>query len=299
MISSPRRVNKRTGMFFLFLINVFWGLSFLFSKIALGEGLPPMTLAFLRYVITALVMVPLCLAKEKSLRLGRENFLLALASTLTGTTVYYFFEYTGLSYTTAASASLIVAAVPMLSFLYHVIFLHKPLELRRGLCVLGSLLGVFLIIVFSPAEGSGRSTLVGNLLILCAAICWVAYIEIGTKLRRRASSLRITAWQAVCALLTLAPFSLAEHTRWVSISPTAWFCVLVLGLICSALCYFLYAEALSVCDPVTVALATNINPLAACIAGVLFLHETLSVTQIMGGVIILACVVVESLRPQS
>ena len=43
-------------MAMLVFVNVMWGLSFIFSKTALSEGMPPMTLAFLRYLITAGLM---------------------------------------------------------------------------------------------------------------------------------------------------------------------------------------------------------------------------------------------------
>lgn len=296
MQNTLRRPTRGAAIAALFFVNVCWGLSFLFSKTALDEGLPPMTLAFLRYVITAAVMVPICLKKEKTLRLGCENFALALASTLTGATIYYFFEYTGLVYTTASTASLIIAAVPMIALVYSVIAKGLRPSILRWLCVIGSIIGVFLVIRFSPSSDNGTGQLIGNLLILSAAICWVIYIEVSTRLRTRASSMRITAWQAIAATITLAPFALMERRQWVPISPTAWGCVLFLAFICSALCYFLYAEAMSVCDTVTTALSINLNPICACIGGVLVLGEAMTIPQIVGGVIILVSMLADSLK---
>ena len=295
MQSPLRRPTRALAIAELFFVNIWWGLSFLFSKTALSEGLPPMTLAFLRYLVTALVMTPLCLRTEKTLRLGRENFPLALASTLTGATVYYFFEYTGMTYTTASAASLIIAAVPMFALLYRVLFQHERPGVLRWLCVAGSIVGVFLVIVFSPTSDGAAGALTGNLFIIGAAVCWVVYIEVSTRLRERASSMRITAWQALVAAITLAPFALMERSAWVAVSPKAWLCILALALICSALCYFLYAEAMAVCDPVTTALSINLNPIAACLGGVLVLGEQMTAAQAVGGVIILACMLGDSL----
>lgn len=287
MQPSLRAPSRPVAIAELFFVNIWWGLSFLFSKSALSEGMPPMTLAFLRYLITAIVMTPLCLKTEKTMRLGRENFWLALASTLSGATIYFYFEYTGMTYTTASAASLIIAAVPMFALLYRVIFQHERPVLLRWLCVAGSMIGVFLVIVFSPTADSGFGALIGNLFIIGAVVCWVIYIEVSTKLRERASSMRITAWQSVAATITLAPFALMERASWVAISLTSWLCILALALICSALCYFLYAEAMAVCDPITTALSINLNPIAACIGGVLVLGETMTAAQVVGGVIIL------------
>lgn len=295
MQPSLRAPGRAVAIAELFFVNIWWGLSFLFSKAALSEGLPPMTLAFLRYLITAIVMTPLCLKTEKTLRVGRENFWLALASTLTGATVYFFFEYTGMTYTTASAASLIIAAVPMFALLYRVLFHRERPGLLRWLCVAGSMVGVFLVIVFSPTADNGFGALIGNLFIIGAVVCWVIYIEVSTKLRQRASSMRITAWQAVAATITLAPFALMERGSWVAISLHAWLCILALAVICSALCYFLYAEAMAACDPITTAISINLNPIAACLGGVLILGETMTAAQYIGGVIILVSMLGDAL----
>ena len=59
-----KTVGKAQGILLLIFVNVMWGLSFIFSKTALGEGMPTMTLAFLRYAMTAAIMAPICLHKE-------------------------------------------------------------------------------------------------------------------------------------------------------------------------------------------------------------------------------------------
>ena len=114
-----KQVGKARGILLLIFVNVMWGLSFIFSKTALGEGMPPMTLAFLRYVMTAAIMIPICLKQEGGIRLYKWAPY-GLITTLLGITVYYYFEYKGLGLTTASAASLILALVPMMTLLYRV-----------------------------------------------------------------------------------------------------------------------------------------------------------------------------------
>ena len=52
---------------------------------------------------------------------------------------------------------------------------------------------------------------------------------------------------------------------------------------------------MAVCDPVTTALSINLNPIAACLGGVLVLGEQMTAAQAVGGVIILACMLGDSL----
>ena len=286
-------MQKHKGMLMLIFVNVMWGLSFIFSKTALSEGMPVMTLAFIRYLLTAAMMLPMCLKAEKGVRLGKWAPL-AFATTLLGITVYFFFEYSGLQRTTASAASLSLALVPMLTLLFRVAFLRDRISLLRWLAVALSLIGAYFAVVTD--NGEGRGTLIGNLLMVCACLCWTGYILATPRLMESNSSLRVSTWQAVAAVITLAPFALMERDAWVPISPMAWLSILALAAICSALCYVLYNEAIKTVDSLTVSLTINLNPVAACIGGALLLGETLAPMQLVGGVLIILSMVIDTLE---
>ena len=291
-----KTLSKTQGILLLIAVNVLWGLSFIFSKVALDEGMPTLTLAFIRYVMVCILLVPLCLRTEGGIRLSKWAPR-AFATTLLGITVYYFFEYTGLTLTTASAASLILSLVPMMTLLWRVIFQRERISLLRWGTVALSLIGAFLVIGADFASG-GRA-LLGNLLMICACLCWVGYIVISPKLMDACSSMRVTTWQAIAATFTFLPFALAERSHWVSISAKAWFCIAVLAIFCSAICYILYGVAIRSVDPLTVSLTININPIAACLGGWLFLGEQLTVLQLLGGMLIMLSVLLDSLAPQA
>lgn len=208
-------VTKAQGMLLLIFVNVMWGLSFIFSKAALSEGMPTMTLALIRYVITAAILVPLCLRQEGGIRLRRWAPR-AFVTTLLGITVYYYFEYTSLSLTTASAASLIASLIPMMTLLARMLFFRERIGALRWGCVLASLAGVYLVIS-ADADGGGGS-LAGNLIMILACLCWTGYILISPKLMQACSATRVTTWQAVAAVVTLFPFALAERGDWVPLS---------------------------------------------------------------------------------
>lgn len=290
----PKQLSKIQGLLLLIFVNTLWGLSFIFSKTALDEGMPTLTLAFIRYALASAILLPICLKQEGGIRLG-EWAPRAFATTLLGITVYYFFEYTGLTLTTASAASLILALVPMLTLLWRAAVLRERISLMRCVMVALSLLGAFLVIGADFSSGSGA--LLGNLLMVCACLCWVGYILFTPKLMHACSALRVTTWQAIAATITFIPFALAQRDSWVMLSPRAWLCVLLLSALCSALCYLLYGVAIRSVDALTVSLSININPIAACIAGWLLLGEQLTALQLLGGAMILLSVLMDALAP--
>ena len=97
-------------------------------------------------------------------------------------------------------------------------------------------------------------------------------------------------------MATLLPLALGERSAWVPVSIKAWGCIFTLAVVCSALCYVLYGMAIRHVDALTVSLSININPIAACIAGALLLGETLSTSQIIGGVMIMIAVLLDSME---
>lgn len=286
------QISKAQGLFLLLLVNTLWGLSFIFSKTALAEGIPTLTLALIRYAVASAVLFPLCLRMEGGVRLDQWAPR-AFVTTLLGITVYYFFEYTGLMFTTASAASLILSLVPMITLLWRVFFQHERISLLRWGVVALSLLGAFLVI---GADFSGGSrAMLGNLMMIFACLCWVGYIIVTPKLMDACSSMRVTTWQAIAATVTFLPFALLERGQWVAISAKAWLCIAVLAVLCSALCYVLYGVTIRSVDSLTVSLTININPIAACIGGFLFLEERLTGVQLLGAALILASVLADSL----
>lgn len=273
----------------LVFVNCMWGFSFIASKHAMNAGFSPMTLAFVRYVFAALALVPLAAAAEKKkFRLRRTDILPMLLSGLTGITVYYFFEYQGIRQTTTVNASLILAAIPILTMLADAIFMRARLTSRQIIGSAVSFGGVALIVVFSGGEG--ERSLMGDLMILGASLAWVCYIFVSRRLRQRYSSLSMNAWQALAGVVTLFPLALTEQSQWQPVPWDGWACALALALVCSALCYYLYGNALYALTPLASAIFINLIPLCTIIGGVALLHEPVSLPQLLGGALIIGSI---------
>lgn len=290
---NTQPIGKRQAYVKISFVSVMWGLSFVASKYAMQQGFGEMSLAFWRYVFTCLVMLPLLRAKEGAWRLpARRDWPALLASGVTGISLYFALEYFGVMRTTVANASLVLAAIPVFSILWGALR-GQRFSPACWLGVLISLAGVFFVGYFGARDEDGglnRTVLLGNLLLIGACVCWVAYIEISKGLLMRYSSLSVTVWQGVAGLITLVPLALLELPRWQPVPLGGWGAVLFLALVCSALCFFWYAQAINALTPVQAAIFINLNPIVAALAGVLLLHEPITGLQIFGGAMIVASI---------
>lgn len=273
----------------IIFVNIVWGLSFIASKYALASGFTPFTLALARFVLASAVLLPLTLLRQGRPGFTKREWGQMALSALLGTTLYFLFEYIGLQYTTASNASLIVAVLPVLTMALHMLLHKKRYPISCWLGAALSLLGVYLVVRYGGSE-SAENPLLGNLLMLCGVVCWALYIEVTQRLLLNHGSLKVTSYQSVIGALTLIPLALGEAGRWQPIAPGALLSLLFLGLICSALCYILYAQSISGLKPLRTALFINLNPLAAVIGGVLILGEQLVWPQLVGGALILVSI---------
>ena len=269
-------------------VNVMWGLSFIASKHAMNAGFTPMTLALMRYVMAAACLAPATLAVEKKLALRRQDVVPMVLSGVMGITGDCFFEYDGIQRTCTVSASLILAAIPILTMLVQAAVNRTRLRPAQTAGAVISLVGVALVLTGGSDEG--QAGIIGDLFILGASVVWVAYIFISRRLRGAYSSLAMNTWQALTALLTLLPLALTEKCDLAAIPWDGWAAVAVLAVICSALCYYLYGNALYEMSPLASAIFINLIPLTTMVGGVVLLGESLTWLTVAGGAMIIGSI---------
>lgn len=290
-------VGMRKQYASMVFVNVMWGLSFIASKHALNAGFTPMTLALARYVFATLFLVPILLGTEKKMTLHKEDIVPMVLSGLMGITFYYFFEYNGISRTSTVNASLILAAIPIITMAAEAVISRtrlRPLQVAGAVVSLG---GVALIVLSGSDEG--QASLAGDLLILGAGVVWVAYIFISRRLRGKYSSLSMNAWQALTAVVTLIPMALCDPCDLTRIPWDGWAAVLILAGVCSALCYYLYGNALHVMSPLASAIFINLIPLTTIVGGVALLGETLTWLTVLGGALIIGSIFMVNLQEKA
>jgi drug/metabolite transporter (DMT)-like permease len=207
-------------------------------------------------------------------------------------TLYFFFESRGIRLTSASHASLIIATIPVFTVAAES-FLHGTRI--RWLAALGialSVAGTFLLVRGSIANG----TIAGDLFMFGACLSWVAYNMLSRDLFRSLSDLAITAWQAIFGTAALVLLALTERPLWVPLTLPVILNLVFLAVLSSAVGNFLYVYGLSRLGPAVVTPFLNLVPVVSAIGGVVLLGERLDAWQIVGGVVIVAGVVLVRLR---
>lgn len=273
----------------------FWGISFISTKIVLRE-LPPSTIALIRFAIASFVLAILLQKLEPGFKITRREMPRFMLSGLFGITLYFFFENTGISLTTAVNASLIVTFVPLITILLDVLFYHSRITPLKVAGATIALIGTYLSVTANGQISFSSSHFKGNLYMVGAMFVWAFYTLINKSLHGKYSGLSMTTYQALFGTAFLVPLALLEIKRWQLISATSFFHIIFLALCCSVAGYLFYNYALKHLDVTVTTIYLNLVPVVGVAGGFILLSETVLPIQLIGGLITLVALVIVNLE---
>ena len=283
---------------------VIFGMSFMFSKLALEVAAPTVLLAFrFTVAVAAMSLVILVNALVGKLR-GRPLFAFSLRGKpvyklvllgIVQPVAYFIFENYGILYTSSAVAGTIIAAVPVCCILMDVLVLHERVTLKQVLCALGAIGGVALISV----GGAMMVSALGMLFLVLTMLSDTLYYGISHNAAKRFTPFEMTYVMFIVGMVVFIPVGLIYagglHSPLIT-GPMhdggVWVAVLYLGLLSSVLAYGLLNFANSHLSVSETSLFSNVTTVVSVLAGVVLLKEPFSVWQMLGVAVILVCVFV-------
>lgn len=286
-----RMAKKYQGILFLFISVLCWGPGPVVSKITLSE-VPPLSFAFLSRFL-ALIILAVIFLPRGHFKIDKKDFWWFCLAGLTGSTLNVFFFLYGLNLTTAMSSQAIFTAAPiMTAILAHFILKERIKGIQIFAVILGFLGTVIIAMKDFFGPGSFHSgKLLGDLIILLAALSWVFYILISKKLSHKYSPITITAYSFLISSVIFAPLVLIENIyggAWVShLSFAGIFGIAYQGIFASIIAFLAYQTGLKLTSAFAAGVVLYLNPVLTTIIAVYALGEKISGSFIIGAVFII------------
>ena len=284
----------------LVFATLLWGGNFVIGRAVAGD-IPPITLAFLRWVVAFLIFFPIAYSRtKKEWPMLKKHFGAILILALTGVAAFNTLVYIGLHYTTSINASLMNSSTPIIIYILSFIFLKERLTKFQLFGTLLSLAGVLFII----SGGSLESLLAfsfnkGDLIVVVAVICWSVYsLLIKTyagKLPGYATFL-VTIALGALMLLPFTVYELLTTSQTIIWAPSTFGAILYVGIIASIVAFLSWNTGVVALGANKAGIYLNFIPLFATIFAVIFLDEKLLVAQIVGGIAVIAGVFITTLK---
>jgi len=274
--------------------SLFWGLSYAVTK-GLLDSMTPIEIAVFRFVLASVVLVITSLFTGSLKPIKRAHLPRAVAAGVIGISIYFLFENNGLKLTSASAGSLIIATIPILNLIVSWLTRAERVTVLNTAGVLLSFSGVYFLVRMSSNPSDG-SSLVGNLLVLGAAVSWVAYTRINAPLVKEYDLSTLNTIETCIGTAALIPAGLVAGLSFPQLEVFTLLRLAYLGLICSAAAYFLYFVALRALGSVTVTCFVNLVPVFGVIGAIAFLGERLTADKLLGGLMILVGVALVTIQ---
>jgi drug/metabolite transporter (DMT)-like permease len=263
-----------------------WSSSFAVTKVALAE-IPPMTLGALRFVPAAAVLgVAVHMGPDRRRLPSPRQRLTIGAAGLLGITAYFALENVGVDLASASDATLIVASYPILTLVLSGRAAFSPARLTGMLVAVA---GVWLVVRGQPG---GSHSLWGDGFLIAGGVVWAAYNILARRDGSGASPIVVTYYQTVAGAGGFALLSLSEVDRWSVPSGGTVLRIGFLAGLCSVAAFLLYHHGLRGLEPSVAVNLLNVVPVAGLVWAVVLAGETLTITQVLGGAVVIAGVTV-------
>lgn len=272
-----------------------WASSFIATKIAY-QSFSPLLLCLVRFVIASVLMILIRFFQKDKVILQKKDRKNVILSALAGISVYYAFENIALKYTSASAASLIEAAYPAITILIGVLIYHERSSIRMLAGIVISILGVILITDFSDMASNG---MLGNLLLIADGFLWGFYNFLVQGISDTYDTFTLSYYQFLYGTLFLIPMMVFEHPSMTHLTPQVILAVIYLSAGCSVLAFILYNYGLKGISASAASAIMNLMPVFGILLSVLILHETVTIRQILGGIIIMLGVMISTSRQSS
>ena len=126
-----------------------------------------------------------------------------------------------------------------------------------------------------------------------------ATVVLLNKFIKNVDGIHRTFLQFLAAIGVLIPYvAFTGGVTLGSMDTTGWICLLVVGLIHTGVAYCLYFSSLKEIPGQKAAILSYADPLVAVLVSVVILKETMTLTQIIGGVLILGFTLYNELSPR-
>lgn len=283
--------DKKVGLIAMLITALVWSISFINIKVAVAV-VPPMTLGMLRFILASLILIVIVKIKKIDLKVDRKDWLYVFLAGALGITLYFYFENNGVKYTSASASSLIIATIPVFSVIADAIIYKIKMTRRVMLSVICSLAGVALIVGFNIEALVASGYAKGYAMMFGAVGVWILYMVVTKPLFERYSQMQLLFYQAVIGTICFVPFSIMEGFDYGLLTSNIVMHITILGIFASVVGFYTYLTALDILGMSVSSIFLNLLPLLTVIFSMIFLRESMTVLQYLGGALILVSVFV-------
>src|SRR5512143_224478 len=266
-----------------------WGGMYVVSDAVL-DVVPPATLVLMRYVI-ALPVLWFAARMSHTRGIQRSDWPKLILTAFVCFGVSLLAQFAGTKLSTAAAGALITSATPAFIVLFAWWILHERAAGRQWIGLGVATIGVLIVSLLDQQSATDTATnpLLGNLLLIVAAVTWALYSVLVRLNSQKYTALAITLAVTAFGILIVAPVAAIElQTQTIgTLTPPAILGILYIGIGSTAIAFFLWNKSFELLDAATASLFFFAQPVVGTLLSAIFRKEPLGWSFFVGGALIL------------
>lgn len=272
------------------------------SKIMVNT-MPPFLVTEIGIFLGLIILLPLTfIVKKESYKLSLKSYLVLLGQAVCGILLYRVFTLVGLSYTSAANSGLITSSSPAMVVILAYIILRERITLKGLLGLILVLTGLFTINIYIYLnDGSSKTSLFGNLIIMMAVICEALFSVLSKIKCSKMSPLYRTTIIVIISFICLLPFSIYEASaynfRAMPLKTGA--CLLYYGVFVSFLSYVFWFRGIEKVKASDAAPFTTVVPISSILLAAILLREKILFVHIVGMILIISGILISTISTET
>lgn len=297
---SHTNVKKAYAAALLYAIII--GFSLIFVKFALLSAHPTDVLAH-RFTLSFVAAIDVVCIKRSKPRLSVKDMLALLPLAVFFPGLYFALQTFGLLYIPSSEAGIIQATIPLMTMLLASFWIKEPSTFRQKIGIVLSVLGVILMFVMKGVH-MNASALNGAMLILLSSLSFAVYNVYARKLAPRYTATDMTFFIMAVSFVVFNGWAISQHAMEGTLpsffkplfDPLFLASVLYLGVLSSLFTSILTNYALTYMEASKMSVFVNLATFITVVAGIIVLGEKLLFAHIIGGLLIIAGVIIVNIR---
>lgn len=273
--------------FLLLLAVIFWGLSFVATKMAL-QYLSPLEIIALRLLLGAPVLYLIVMAKKIDISFKKNDIAILLMTSIV-LAVHFLIQAFGLIYTSATNTGWLIATIPVFIAILSRLFLKEKVSPVKLLGILIATVGALFLISKGKLTTLDWLKSVGDWLILSSCVTWAIYTIITRDLTRRYHPLAVTLAILIFPALLLNAYCAytTPISKLLELPLTIIGALVFLGVFCLGLAQWVWLEGLARKSATEVGVFLYIEPIVTTLGAIPILGESINLFGIAGALLIL------------
>lgn len=272
----------------LFLVTAIWGLNMVIIKV-LVEELPPQTMTAFRIMMAGITALIIIVFGKSFRRLSKREWIYTLLGMLFSVILHHSLIAVGLTMIDASNASLILSLVPLTTAILAVLFLGEQLTKLRIIGFILALTGVFFI---QGGSFINMQLSKGELILFIAMFVQAISFIFVKKATATLDSKQVTAIMYLLGSIGLLIISFMTEPKGFNEMTSAtlfiYFLFIVSGVVATGVGYVVFNAAIQQIGAGKTAIFNNFVPFFGLVFSALFLNETITASQLIGFVFIVA-----------